>query len=269
MRTVTRSPPMLVDMARLRAGAVAAALARALWRLVRFVLIWIACVLGADLLVAVIIVPPMLLGPAAGLPVTAALLALGGYAARRIYLRRLGADERRRRLERAWARRRHKERQWSRTLHWLERTGPPQPLGYREAASDIGFFGYAGGVLMFYVVSVVAFEGWPRMVKSLPLPAILGALLACSLAGFGAVVLYTVHLHHRVSPRVLAWRRHRLRARLDRSAARRLAAGTSPALVGLSWDAGFDDDDAGPGGSGGGDFGGDSGGGDGGGDGGD
>jgi hypothetical protein len=264
MRTVTRSPPMLVDMARLRAGAVAAALARALWRLVRFVLIWIACVLGADLLGAVIIVPPMLLGPAAGLPVTAALLALGGYAARRIYLRRLGADERRRRLERAWARRRHKERQWSRTLHWLERTGPPQPLGYREAASDIGFFGYAGGVLMFYVVSVVAFEGWPRLVKSLPLPVILGALLACALAGFGAVVLYMVHLHHRVSPWVLAWRRHRLRARLDHSAACRLAAGASPALAGLSWDPGsFDADadaDADPAGSG------DCGGGDGGGD---
>jgi hypothetical protein len=220
-------------MASLRAGAGAVWLVRALWRFVRGLLILLAVLLGADLLAVVLVVPAMLLGPA-GIPITAGLLFLGGYAARKVVVARRSADERRRQLEREWMRRRRKAQRRSRTLQLLEGAGEPERVGYREAASEIGFFGYAGGLLVCHVSFVVAFNIWPDRVKALPLLAVLGAVIGWALVGFGVVVLYRVHLHPRVGGWVLAWRLRRLGGKLAPSAAK--SSAVPPEIAELSFD---------------------------------
>ena len=219
-------------------------LARALWRFLRFPLILLAFLLGLDLLAAVVIVPPMLLGPA-GIPITVALLTIGGYAARKIVAARRSVEERRRRLEQKWAERRRQERQWSRKLQWLELNRPEARIDYLEAASEFGWYGYAAGLCIGSMAAITAFHGWPDLVKSLPLPVVIGAPLALGLLGFVAVVLYRVHLHHRVRPRVEAWRRRRLRRRLARSVAGRREITGDAAMAHRSWDDDLFNDDAG------------------------
>lgn len=230
-------------MAGLRIGTGAAMLTWALWRGLRALLIMLALLLGADLFAGVLVAPAMLLGPAGGIPITVVALVLCGYAARKLIAVRRSTAERRLRLERQWAQRRRKERQWARRLHWLERTPGPDRIGYREAAPDLGYFGYCGGLGIGSCAFIVAYHNWPHLVKSLPVVVVLVApLVVCPLVGFGVVVLYRVHLHHLVGPRVAAWRRRRLRGRLAWSAANRSAVAMDPAMADPFGDVGSFDD---------------------------
>ncbi|MFI7542780.1 hypothetical protein [Actinoplanes sp. NPDC049599] len=175
-------------MVSLRAGAGAAVLTGALRGLLRGLPLVVGCVLAGDLLAVVLVLPSALLGVAPGIPITVGLLLLSGYAVRKIFLARRGPDGR--------------QRKRSRAPH-PEPRRPRHRVGYRQAAAELGFFGYAGGILVAHIMVVVAVNAWPDRVKALPLPVLFAALLAVCLAGFGGVVLYRVHLHDRLGERRL------------------------------------------------------------------
>jgi hypothetical protein len=192
-------------------------LTRALWWLIRNGLILIGMLLAADLLAVVLVLPTGLLGPAVGLPITVGLLGFGGFTARKLMRKRESAARRQRRLDEKQARRHRKEQRWLEKLQWLE-IRPDDQIDYREAASDLGFYGYAGGLTLYAEALIVALPIWPERMKSLPMLLICGGLLLAGLVGFAVVVLYAVHLHHHVQ----ALRRRRLRRRLDRRLGGRL-----------------------------------------------
>lgn len=172
----------------------------------RFVAFGVFGVLAGAVLAVVLVGPSVLVDAAVGVPVSLALLALGGYAFRRYVLHRRGPAIRRsssRKLA-AWYRR---EQRLAYTLELRQRHPAQSRLeAYREAAPLPGVFGYFGGLLVgAYLIRF-------SPVGAASLIVVMLVLVSIPLVGFVLAVLYEVHGHDQV----LAWRHRRLAARLAR-----------------------------------------------------
>jgi hypothetical protein len=173
---------------------------------------FVSATLIGDLLAVTLVGPSLLLGPAAGVPITVALFAAEGYLLRRILWARTDPAQRRRLTVRRLA----KRRALANRLRSIDIDG--SGLTYREVRSELGLLGLLiGGCLAGEWLVLTRPQTWPLL-------QVFAVMAGITMAGAVLTVVYAVHLYGRVG----GWLSWPLLALLHWSIARTVAGEVIP-----------------------------------------